>query len=50
MAKQLIGSADAVRGGEWGRSRDGCIRWSVVIVEGEGAVLEMNMGCPIVDV
>ena len=32
--------------GEWVRSRDGCIRWTVVIVEGEGAVLGVNLGCP----
>jgi len=36
---------DAVWGGEWGRSRDGCIGW-VEIVEGEGAVLEVNLGRP----
>ena len=38
---------DAVWGGEWGRSRDGCIRW-VVIVEMEGAVLGVILGHPIV--
>jgi len=38
---------DAVWDGEWGRSRDRCSRW-VVIVEGEGAVLGVNLGHPIV--
>jgi len=38
---------DAVGDGEWGRSRYGCIRL-VVIVEGEGAVLKVNLGHPIV--
>jgi len=38
---------DAVSDGEWGRSRDGCIRW-VAIVEGEGAVLGVNFGRHIV--
>jgi len=38
---------DAIWGGEWGRSRDGCIEW-VVIVEGEGAVLGVKLGRPIV--
>jgi len=33
---------DAVSGGEWGRSMDGCIRW-VVIVIGEKAVLGVNL-------
>jgi len=37
---------DAVWDGEWGRSRDGCIRW-VVIVEGEGAVLGWIWGIPL---
>jgi len=30
-----------------GRSWDGCIRW-VVVVEGEGTVLGVNLGRPIV--
>jgi len=36
---------DVVCNGELGRSRDGCIRW-VVIVEEEGTVLGMNLGRP----
>ena len=46
MAKRLIGS-DTVWDGECGRSRDRCIRW-VVIIEGEGAVLRVKLGHPIV--
>jgi len=38
---------DAVWDGEWGRSNDGCIRW-VVIAEGEGAVLGVNLRRPTV--
>jgi len=34
---------NALWGGEWGQSRDGCIRW-VEIIKGEGAVLEVNVG------
>jgi len=37
---------DAVWDGEWGQSRDGCMR--VVIVKGEGAVLGSNLRHPIV--
>jgi len=37
---------DTVWGGEWGRSMDGYIRW-VEIVEGEVAVLEVNVGRPL---
>jgi len=37
----------AVWDGEWGRLNDGCITW-VVIVEGEGAVLGVNLGRPTV--
>ena len=33
---------DAIWGGEWGRSRDGCIR--VEIIRREGAVLVVNVG------
>ena len=40
---------DAVWDGEWGRSNDGCITW-VVIVEGEGAVLGVNLGHPTVTI
>jgi len=39
---------DAVEDGEWGRSRYGCIRWGLVIVEGEWAVLGLNSGRHIV--
>jgi len=38
---------NAVWGDERGRSRDGCIRW-VVIVEGKRAVFGVNLGRPIV--
>jgi len=38
---------DAVYGGEWDRSSMGVID-AVVIVEGEGAVLWVNLGRPIV--
>jgi len=38
---------DAVWDGEWGRSNDGCITW-VLIVEGEGTVLGVNLGHPTV--
>jgi len=38
---------DAVWNGKRSRSRDECIRW-VVIVEGEMAVLGLNLGRPIV--
>jgi len=46
VAKRLIGS-DAVWGGEWGRSRDGCLRCGDDR-QREGAVLGVNFGCPIV--
>ena len=36
---------DAVWSGEWGQSRDGCIRWKE-IVKGEEAVLRVNVGNP----
>ena len=39
---------DAVWGGKWIRSRDGCIRWGWRSSKGKGAVLEVNMGHPIV--
>jgi len=39
---------DAIWDGEWGQSRDGCIKLGVVIVEGEGAVLGLNLEHPIV--
>jgi len=38
---------DTIWDGEWGRSRDGCIRWGGD-VEGEGAVFGVNLGHPIV--
>jgi len=38
---------DAVWDGERDRSRDGCIRWGGD-VEGEGAVLGMSWGRPII--
>ena len=38
---------DAVWGGEWGRSRDGCIRWDGDR-QREAAVLGVNAGHPIV--
>ena len=38
---------DTVWDGEWGLSNDGRIRW-VVIVEGEGAGLGVNLGRPTV--
>ena len=38
---------DAIWDGEWGRSRDGVLD-GVVIVKGEEAVLEVNLGRPIV--
>jgi len=38
---------NAIWGGEWGLSRDGCIRWSGDR-QREGAILEVNLGCPIV--
>ena len=38
---------DAVWGGEWGRSRDGCIRWGGDRRR-EGAILGANVGRPIV--
>jgi len=38
---------DAVWGGEWHQSRDGCIRW-MVIVEGERAVLGVHLEHPFV--
>jgi len=34
---------DAVWDGEWGRPRDWCIRWGMVIVEGQWAALEVNV-------
>jgi len=37
---------DAIVGGEWGQSRDGCISW-VDIIEGEVAGLGLNVGHPI---
>jgi len=39
---------DAVWDGEWGRSRGGCIRYGVMIVEGERTVFGVNLGHPIV--
>jgi len=39
---------DAVWDGEWGQSRNVCIRWVVMIVEGEVAVLWVNLGHHIV--
>jgi len=39
---------DAVCGGEWGLSIDGCIRWEWLSSKGKGAVLGVNLGCPIV--
>jgi len=50
VAKRLIGS-DAVWGGKWGRSRDGCIRWWWRIdwrSSKGGADLAVNVGHPIV--
>ena len=46
MEKWLIGSGCHL-GGEWGQSRDGVLD-GVKIIEGEGAVLEVNVGYPIV--
>ena len=46
VAKWLSGSRCRL-GWSVGSVKDGCIRW-VVIVEGEGAVLGVNLGCPIV--
>jgi len=39
---------DAVWGGEWGRSRDGCIRWGDYRQRGKGS-FGVNLGRPIVD-
>jgi len=38
---------DAVGDGEWGRSKNGCIRWRGDRRRG-GAVMGMNLGRPIV--
>jgi len=38
---------DVVWGGEWGQSKDGCIRWGVEIVR-EEAIWGINVGYPIV--
>jgi len=46
VAKRLL-DPDAIWSGECGRLSDGCIKW-VVIVEGEGAVLGMNLRLPTV--
>ena len=37
---------DAVWGGEWGRSRDGCIRWGGDGQRGRSG-FGVNLGCPI---
>ena len=39
--------SDAIWDREWGQSNYGCIRF-VVIAEGEGVVLEVNLGRPTV--
>ena len=47
MAKRLSGSPDAVWDGEWGRSRDGCIRWDGYRKRERGS-FGVNLGRPIV--
>jgi len=47
VAKWLIGSRRHL-GCEWSQSRDGCIRWGVVIIEGKRTVFEVNLGRVIV--
>jgi len=46
VAKQLIGSVCRL-GGEWGRSRDGCIKWGGDCRRGSGS-FGVNVGHPIV--
>ena len=46
MKKRLI-DLDIVWGGEWGRLRDGVLDGAEIAQE-EGAILGVNVGCPIV--